>query len=188
MSTPGNKKNNQKETAAASAPAPAHMDPQAQLREIQQLLFGEQIASVNQAIDSLSKHNQQQFADMDKQITHTINTLRQDMNNKLDELTKHVNKLNDERMNNDALIEGDVATLQQALDAFQQQTEAAHDTIEKQLFSEADKLATEMAAQHKSLLEKINAESGSLADSKTDRKALADLFVNMARSLEKEAS
>lgn len=184
MSTSGTKKNKEKEAVVT----PAHMDPQAQLREIQQLLFGEQIASVNQAIDLLSKQNQQQFAEMDKHITQTINTLRQDMNSKLDELTRHVNKLNDERMNSEALIDGDVNTLQQALDAFQQQTEAAHDAIEKQLFSEADKLATDMAAKHKSLLEKINTESGALTDSKTDRKALADLFVNMARSLDQEAN
>lgn len=187
MSTPSKKNNKTDVTVPASTPAP-HMDPQVQLKEIQQLLFGEQMASVNQAIESLSQQNQKQFSDMDKRISQTIDTLKADMNHKLDDLSKHVLKLNDERMNNDALIEGDVSSLQQALDAFQKLTEVAHDSLEKQLFSEADKLASEMDKNHKEVLEKLKSSSGDLSERKTDRKTLANLLVSMAQSLEGEAS
>lgn len=162
------------------------MDPQAQLREIQQLLFGQQVAEVRQTIETLSSHNEKQFSEMDKKIAHSIKELKTDLNNRLDDLTDHVTKLNEEAQNRDALIEGEVSSVQQELDAFQKQTIAAQDSLEAQLFAEAEKLATDMEGKYKDVLEKLGNASGDLSNRKTDRKTLAELLVNMANSLEGE--
>ena len=106
------------------------------------------------------------------------------MSAQLDDLSTHVNKLNEESQNRAAIIEGDVSTLQQDLDGFQKQTIAAQDSLEAQLFAEAEKLATDMDGKYKNVLEKLSSASGELSDQKTDRKALAALLVNMASSLE----
>tara|TARA_R110001592_G_scaffold103298_2_gene291145 strand:- start:12657 stop:13211 length:555 start_codon:yes stop_codon:yes gene_type:complete len=168
--------------------APQTMDPQAQLREIQQLLFGQQVAEVRQTIEALSTHNERQFAEMHKQITHSIKELKTQFNHQLDDLTSHVNKLSEESQTRDALIEGEASTLQQDLDTFQKQTIAAQDSLESQLFAEAEKLASDIDGKYKDVLEKLGSASGDLSESKTDRKALAALFVNMANSLDGESS
>lgn len=182
MAASTTKKNSKKDTEVS----PDLMDPQVQLREIQQLLFGQQVAEVRQTIEELSSRNEKQFAEMDKQITHSIKTLKTDLSNKLDDLSSHVSKLNEDAQNRDALIEGDVSTLQQELDSFQKQTIAAQDALEAQLFSEAEKLAADMDGKYKDVLKKLSNTSGDLSDRKTDRKTLADLLVNMANSLEGE--
>lgn len=182
MSAPTTKKSNKKDSESS----PDIMDPQAQLREIQQLLFGQQVAEVRQTIETLSNHNEKQFSEMDRQITHSIKELKTHLSSKLDELSAHVTKLNEEAQNRDALIEGEVSSLQQELDSFQKQTIAAQDSLEAQLFSEAEKLAADMEGKYKDVLEKLGNTSGDLSDRKTDRKTLADLLVNMANSLEGE--
>lgn len=184
---------NRKSTNDNSAPSKPDthsgiMDPQTQLREIQQLLFGQQVTEVRQTIESLSRDNERQFSEINKLISHSMKELKTQFNNQLDDLTSHVNKLNDDSQNRDSLIEGELTTLQQDFDGFQKQTIAAQDSLESQLFAEAEKLATDMESKYKDVLEKLGNASGDLSESKTDRKALAALFVNMANSLEGESS
>ena len=180
MSASTTKQSNKKDSSAPSET----MDPQAQLREIQQLLFGQQVAEVRQTIEVLSERNEKQFSEMGRKISSSIKELKADMSAQLDDLSTHVNKLNEESQNRAAIIEGDVSTLQQDLDGFQKQTIAAQDSVEAQLFAEAEKLATDMDGKYKNVLEKLSSASGELSDQKTDRKALAALLVNMASSLE----
>ena len=182
MSASTTKKSNKKDTDQS----PGIMDPQAQLREIQQLLFGQQVAEVRQTIETLSHHNEKQFSDMDKHINHSIEALKTHLSEKLDDLSSHVEKLNQEAQNRDALIEDEVSSVQQALDTFQKQTISAQDSLEAQLFAEAEKLAADMEGKYKDVLEKLGNTSGDLSDRKTDRKTLAELLVNMANSLEGE--
>ena len=164
------------------------MDPQTQLREIQQLLFGQQMAEVRQTIEALNSRNEHQFAEMNKSISQSIKELKTQFNSQLDDLTSHVNKLNDDAQNRDALLEGELSSLQQDLEGFQKQTIAAQDALESQLFTEAEKLASDMENKYKDVLEKLQHASGDLSDRKTDRKALAELFTNMANRLAGEPS
>jgi uncharacterized membrane-anchored protein YhcB (DUF1043 family) len=200
MSASESKKNSKSESSKSSVTTPEKtpetapdkipgvMDPLTQLREIQQLLFGQQVAEVRQTIEALSRHNEQQFSDINALISQSIKELKSQFNNQLDDLSSHVNKLNDESLNRDALLEGELSTLQQDLDGFQKQTIAAQDSLESQLFAEAEKLAADMESKYKDVLEKLGSASGDLSDRKTDRKALAALFVSMASSLEGESS
>ncbi len=177
MATSTGKKTTKKATADTS-------DSQAQLKEIQQLLFGEQMAGVYLAIDDLSQQNQKQFSDLNKQIMKTIELLKISTNKKFDDFSKHMDKLGDESKSRDALLEDEASSLQQELNAFQQLTESNQNDLEKQLFSEADKLAADMEEKHSDMLEKLGSASGDLSESKTDKKTLAALLVNMAASLE----
>ncbi len=187
--TKKNTKNGHGNSSNTSQTNPSHiMDPQTQLREIQQLLFGQEVSEVKQTIETLSKHNDQQFADLNKLINHAIKELKTQLNTQLDDLATHVNKLNDDAQNRDALLEGDLSSLQNDFDGFQKQTIAAQDSLESQLFAEAEKLAADMDTKYKDVLEKLGHASGDLADRKTDRKALAALFASMANSLEGESS
>tara|TARA_R110002049_G_scaffold93504_2_gene231130 strand:+ start:799 stop:1377 length:579 start_codon:yes stop_codon:yes gene_type:complete len=192
MSAPESKKNSKTTRDKSSSNTPdtksASMDPQTQLREIQQLLFGQQVTEVRQTIESLSRDNERQFSEINKLISHSMKELKTQFNSQLDDLTSHVNKLNEDSQNRDSLIEGELSTLQQDFDGFQKQTIAAQDSLESQLFAEAEKLATDMANKYKDVLEKLGNASGDLSERKTDRKALAALFVNMANSLEGESS
>lgn len=184
MSASNTKKNKKAETINTAQP----IDPQAQLKEIQQLLFGEQMANLNDSIEELSKQNQKQFADMDHLIKKTTDSLKTNLNKQLDELSQHVEKLSSDSQNRDSLLEDETNSLQQALNVFQAQTEAAQNDLEKLLFSEADKLAVDIDSKYKDMLEKLGSASSDLSDTKTDRKTLANLLVNMANSLEGDSN
>ena len=195
MSASESKKNQKKASSSSSATssttppdAAGIMDPQTQLREIQQLLFGQQMAEVRQTIEALNSRNEHQFAEMNKSISQSIKELKTQFNSQLDDLTLHVNKLNDDAQNRDALLEGELSSLHQNLEGFQKQTIAAQDALESQLFTEAEKLAADMENKYKDVLEKLQHASGDLSDRKTDRKALAELFTNMANRLAGEPS
>lgn len=164
------------------------MDPQAQLREIQQLLFGQQISEVRDTIESLKTHNDHQFSELNSLINKSIESLKTDFHSQLDDLTSYVNKLNDASQNRSSLIEDDLATFHQDVDSFEKQTIAAQDALERQLFAEAEKLASDMESKYKSVLGELSNASGDLSDRKTDRAMLAALFTNMANSLEGESS
>lgn len=133
MSAPESKKNS-KSTSNKSAPDTPDtnagiMDPQTQLREIQQLLFGQQVTEVRQTIETLSRDNERQFSEINNLISHSIKELKTQFNNQLDDLTTHVNKLNDDSQSRDSLIEGELTTLQQDFDGFQKQTIEAQDSL-----------------------------------------------------------
>ena len=162
---------------------PDVMDPQVQLKEIQQLLFGEQIANINQTIERLDQQNQKRFDSTEKLIKQSIDSLQKNFNSKLDELSQHVTDLDNAAQNRAALTEDEVSALQHDLEAFRVQTESAQDSLEKLLFSEVEKLAKEMNEQNTKLTQNLENSSDDLSDRKTDRKVLAELLSNMATSL-----
>lgn len=171
------------------AKAPSDLkDPKTQLQEIQDLLFGQQFTEVNGSIETLSEHNRKQFAEMDKKIDQSIKDLKTYFTDQLNDLTKHVNKLNDASENRASIIEGDLDSLQQHVDTFEKQTHNAHDALESQLHSEAEKLAQDLERKYNEILEKLSKSSGELASEKIGREALAKLLVGVAHNLEGELS
>ena len=182
MSASTSKKNGKKEPSVSST----QMDPQTQLQEIQQLLFGQQVAEVRQSIDSLNEQNKQQFIEMDKKMAVSIKELKTHITTQLDDLTKHVNQLNDSSERRDASIEADIASLQQEVNGFHQEAVDAHDSLESQMFAEVEKLSVELERKYQDILDKLSQASGDLTQDKIGRQTLAKLLTNMAENLESQ--
>lgn len=159
-------------------------DPKTQLQEIQDLLFGQQVAEVSESIDNLSEQNKRQFAEMELKIDQSLKDLKKYFTDQLKELTDHVNTLNEASENRASMIESDHDSLQKHVDTFEKHTHSAHDTLESQLHSEAEKLAKELESKHNEMLDKLTKSSDELSNEKIGREALAKLLVGVANNLE----
>lgn len=182
MGASSNKKVSKKQLDDAGS-----MDPQAQLKEIQQLLFGQQVAEVRDTIEKLRHQNEKQFADLNKLVNNSVEQLKTSFNHQLDDLAKHVSQLDDAGQKRDDLLQNDIDTLQQDLNNFQEQTAQAQESLEAQLCSESEKLSSEMTEKYQDLLNKLAQQSNSLSDQKADRKTLSALFAGLAASLDDSA-
>lgn len=180
MSASTSKKNGKKDPSAVSGP----MDPQAQLHEIQQLLFGQQVAEVRQSIDELSERNKLQFIDLDKKLSSSIKDLKAHFTLQLEDLTQHVNQLNQSSENRAESIEVEAASLQKTVEGFHQEAINAHNSLESQLIAEVEKLSADLESKYQELVDQLSQSSGNLNNDKLGRDTLAKLLVNMANKIE----
>lgn len=175
-------KKNVKNPEAANA-----IDPASQLHEIQKLLFGQQIAQLEEVITELRKDTQQHFASLEKKLSDKLEAQRKDFSAQLSDMAKHHTETSAQHDNRDALIEGDLDELRKALESFEAQTEAAHGELEAQLAQEAKQLADSIDSKVTNVTEHLNKSSHALDDQKVDRNNLAELLSSIANKLQSEA-
>ncbi|MDX1453018.1 MAG: hypothetical protein R3183_10705 [Oleiphilaceae bacterium] len=160
-----------------------NIDPATQLQEIQKLLFGQQIAQLESAISHLRKEMRQQFDSLEKAFNTQVDKLRKETARQLQDINQHFEHLNEQQSNRAAGIEDEADSLKQALNQFEAQTEAAHQSIEKQLAQECQLLRDDMAAQHAELSQGLQGNTEQLAHDKVDRELLAKLFDQLAHTI-----
>lgn len=175
-----------KKNGANGAAQSAGIDPAAQLHEIQNLLFGQQMGQLESVISELKDGVNKQLAQLEKKFTQSLDKQRKDFSAQLSELNKHLDDVDGQHQNRESLLEDDLDSLRQSLETFEAQTESAHDSLEKQLLSESQKLSEELNAKHDDAIEKLQSSSTSLDDRKVDRAALAALLNNVAQTIQSE--
>ncbi len=176
-----------KKNGSKGAETESIIDPAAQLHEIQKLLFGQQINHLEKVISELKEDIVSQLSQLEKKFTQNLDKQRKDLSTQLNELAKHLDHVDGEHQNREALIEDDIDALRKNLMNFEAQTESAHDELEKQLQTESQKLSEELNAKHDDALKKLKASSNNLDDQKVDRASLAELFSNVAQSIQAQA-
>ncbi len=172
-----------KKNGAENSQAETAIDPAAQLHEIQKLLFGQQIAQLETVIGDLKADMLQKLSSMESSFKETLDQQRQQFSDQLADLTKHVEDVNGQHQNREALIEDDIESLRKSLNGFENQTEAAHDQLEKQLLQESKQLTEDLDAKHEEAMAALKTQAESLDDRKLDRSAIATLLQNMAQSI-----
>lgn len=167
-----------------AASAEQLVDPATQLHEIQKLLFGQQMSQLEQVIIDLKQEIGQQIKALDKQFSQSLDKQQKAFDMQLQELEKHVDSLNEQHQNREALIEDDIDALRKSVDAFEAQTESAHSSLEQQLNEESERLLKELNTQHSKLSKAMNTTTSSLDDKKVDRQSLAELLANVAKTIQ----
>lgn len=162
----------------------SQIDPEARLRDIQTLLFGEQQSHLEQVIAELKQNTDASFDRLEKRFDEALAAMKKDVNAQFQSLDKHVEELNQAHLNREAELDGDIADLGKQLDSLRADSEAAHTALEKLMFEEVNRLADDTDAKCTELNEALERSNAELDDKKTDRAALAKLFTDVAKKLD----
>ncbi len=165
---------------AKNSPA---IDPATQLQEIQKLLFGQQITQLEQAITALRDETRQHLQSFEKTIRNALEKQHKSFSDQLESLAAHVESLNEQHGNREAVIEDDIEAVRQSIGLFEKQVDAAHNELETSLQQESAQLRDEMTAQHQQAMDGLQGNTQSLEKNKVDRQLLADLFSKVAESI-----
>jgi DNA anti-recombination protein RmuC len=129
-------------------------DPNRQLHEIRDLLFGEQLRSVHQRTEELEYRLQKQLQDMTTAFGSALEQLQDDTRRQLTELSQRVDSLDEKHTQQTTNLAQDIAAL-----------------------------SGQVTEKYQALADKLAATSNDLKNNKTDRKMLASLLSGMANNL-----
>ena len=160
-------------------------DSDARLRDIQNLLFGEQQSHLQGDIAKLKQTTQDSLNSIEQQFNAAIKQLRSDLQQDIEALGSRLESLNETRQTAEAGLEDSINSLQQSLSRHQDETENAHVALEKLLFSELDKLSQQTSEQQQAATTAAEAQLKSLQSSKVDSSDLAGLLTRLAAELDK---
>lgn len=142
------------ETPANPILPPQSSKSEQQLSEIRQLLFGEDLSSINARSSELESQFQERLQDIATTFSNALNELREEMRAEFADLSKHV-------------------------EALHQQHCRAEENLSADLSATDDRLQSSIAA----LEAKLDEERARLDEQKTDRHQLAALLTQVAQQL-----
>jgi DNA repair exonuclease SbcCD ATPase subunit len=158
-------------------------NPDLQLREIRELLFGAQVRQVNSDLSTRYKQVTEQISALTRQMEASFARLTSEFNSKLDNLSNHLEDLNRQRITRDDDLSADIDDLRHKLNEARAASEQTDGEIRNELHNEADRLNRELDQRHHEAMHRINQTSEELSNNKTDRKTLAALLGNLANNL-----
>ncbi len=154
-----------------------------QLSAIKNLLFGEQVKALEQAIEVqnnvLNKRLDNLEALMIKNTSELSTALTKASQNIVDDLEN--NRL--EHVSQETILEGKLELLNSQLTDYQQATEKEFSQTHSELAQSVKELNQVISKEVDQLTKQIERSSKELGDNKTDRKTLASLLESMASNL-----
>ncbi|BFM17140.1 hypothetical protein R50073_33230 [Maricurvus nonylphenolicus] len=159
-------------------------DPESRLRDIQNLLFGEQQSHLEDVIAEFRAASDFRFNQLEKQLHDTVKELKKELEKHVRTLNKRIDSDGDKQSNRSACIEGELGDLDSRLEQFKAETESAHQAAENQLFAELRQLTEAMNEHFAALENSVQENTDELRHSKTDRSALSTLLKQMAQQID----
>lgn len=162
-------------------PAPAK-----QLQEIRDLLFGEQLSTVQNSIETLNSSIQQQLNALQKQLETRLQQLKSDIDAQLGELGSVTEQRDSDQSSRTAAVQDDLDTVRATLKAGLKEQEESRKGLGRDLSREITQLGKEIERRHRDAMKKLDTVSKDLKANKADRKTLATLLASMANNLDGE--
>lgn len=158
-----------------------------ELSEIRNILFGESVKALEEKMDALSKDFNAQLSALKKDFTQSLEQkakeLSKDSNLKLDELSDYSNKRFDEATKKLSVLETEIADADNRISQFETSQQQENDVFKKDLDSVNNALLDRIESDNKALTEAMDEKLNNLEHQKTDRAALAKLFIQFAEQL-----
>ncbi len=176
----GSKSANTADKNESKTPSP---NPKSQLLEIRELLFGEQVSSLQQTIQ---QHNEETKARLDA-LESMINQYSADTAKKIDQLSAKIaediesNRL--EHVSQEAVLEDKLEGLGGNLDNYQQTTEKEFKQTHELISKQHAEMSKALQGETEKLSTQIETVAEELTTNKADRKTLANLLESMATNL-----
>ena len=155
-----------------------------QLKEIQNLLFGEQLSQVEVKINAFRDEFEKRLVELEKTFQSSIDSQAAEFTDSLSEQAELLNQLHNAQLSDRESVEAAIININ---DLLQANSEAHHNSemeIQSKLQQEIEKLKVIMEKQNNDLEARIEQSSRLLTQSKTDRKELASLFQSVVKSLQ----
>ena len=175
-----------KESTPTDQPGPvdlATITPEKQLAAIRDLLHGEEVRRINAEILRLAEDMQSRLDALRETAESSLQQLSTEFSARLDELRKHVDMLNKQRIDREGGLSGDIANLEKSLAESQRESNEADNELHKELRSEAARLMREMTERHREAMAELKKTAQDLSANKADRKTLATLLATVATNL-----
>lgn len=170
-----------KSNDGANGSATAHSD---QLREIQNLLFGEQLSSVEGEIDSFRKEVDSRFSDLEMTLQSSIDIQAADVSKELESLSSAIAQLERTQQTDMNSVDESFKKVNELIKTNHREQVKETKALQRRLDTETEKLKKLIADQKKELQEQIQKSVDNLTDTKTDRKQLAAMLQVMVKNLE----
>lgn len=154
-----------------------------QLLAIRDLLFGEQVATIQASIESLNAETNKRFTQLESQLAKTSEKFNQSLKNTTSDIKELIENHHLEHVSQESIIEENLGALSSAFDQFQSQTENDFSDAQKELNGASKALYKSLEKEVKALNKKIEKASEELSTNKADRKTLASMLENMASNL-----
>jgi hypothetical protein len=155
-----------------------------QLREIQNLLFGEQLGHVEAEIDSFRKEIDARLATLEKNFQSAIEQQAKQFNKELAAHSENLKNLKNTQQTDKANIDTALDKLNQLVGVHNSENNEANKALHNALQTETDKIRQMLAQQQQELQTSIDHSVELLTHTKTDRKELASLLQSLAGNLE----
>ncbi|MCW9017559.1 MAG: hypothetical protein OQJ89_11375, partial [Kangiellaceae bacterium] len=110
-------------TKKAQTKAKATPGSEEQLLAIRDLLFGEQVSSIQASIENLNAETNKRFTRLESQLTKTSEKFNQSLKSTTTEIKELIESNHLEHVSQESIIEENLGALSSAFDQFQSQTE-----------------------------------------------------------------
>jgi ABC-type transporter Mla subunit MlaD len=155
-----------------------------QLKEIQNLLFGEQLNHVEEEINAFRQEIEARLSSLEKKLQSSIEEKSDVFDKALAEHAQSLQKLQTTQMNDNTSVESALEKVNELLKSHSSDHSKAHKALQKDLEKETEKIKKTMAQQNTDIQERVDQSVQLLSQNKTDRKELASLFQSVVKSLE----
>jgi DNA anti-recombination protein RmuC len=154
-----------------------------QLAEIRDLLFGEQMRTIQNVVNDLQSDLLGRIEALTLRLAQNIEQTRRDFSVRLDELAQHVDLLN---RNQESRLASDIDEVAERIQQLQQASDTGDQKLEQQLEDMATTLNQSISSRAQELQERLTQTQLELRNSKADRKTLAGLLDRMATELNQD--
>ena len=155
-----------------------------QLKEIQNLLFGEQLNHVEEEINAFRREIDERLLTLEKKLQSSIEEKSDSFDKALAEHSESLQKLQSTQMTDNASVESALEKVNELLKLHSSDHNKAHKALQKDLEKETENIKKFIAQQNADIQERVDQSVQLLSQNKTDRKELASLFQSVVKSLE----
>lgn len=146
------------------------MDEVNKLDQIRDMLFGEHVETLQTKYQTLDKSLDKNISVLRKELTTSIAELKQQIDQRFDQLQKHLQSEQADRVAEDEQLNSSLSRV--------------NSDILTKIDLEAKRMDQALNDQHEEARVQLNSMVDSLQDEKVDRKSLAALFSQFAKELE----
>ncbi len=155
-----------------------------QLREIRQLLFGQEVASLKSALEKMEKEFSAQLKSLALSTENAFNQLREDLNENLDQVKQHHSDDSSEHLSRENGLEDSIISLDDKFNNYQKLELAKQAKTSDSISREIDKLRDELHSSHQDAMAQLKSASDELKNNKADKNTLASMLAEMATNLQ----
>ncbi|MDN3649860.1 hypothetical protein QWZ13_13150 [Reinekea marina] len=155
-----------------------------QLKEIQNLLFGEQLSQVEVKINAFRDEIEKRLVELEKTFQSSIDSQAAEFTDSLAEQADSLKQLHDLQLSDSESVEGAINKIHELVQANAVAHNKSEIEIKNSLKQEIENLKAIMEKKNKGMEDRLEQSSRLLTQSKTDRKELANLFQSLVKSLQ----
>ena len=175
---------------ATTQPSDVEGEDAQSIEKVRNILFGAQTRQFEQKFDRLEALLQKEIANLRDETKMTFNSLENYIKKELATLTDQINTERDERTESaeviSQLLKDSSNNIEKKITKLDEKNVKSQRALQEQILQQSKELMTEIRAKHEEISASLEQSVNRLVEDKTDRLALANLFLEMSMRLKDE--